>query len=149
MLPCVPEAIAALNRSGYRVLIISNQACVGRGDLAPDELERIHQTMQRDIGAAGGNVERIYVCPHTDEDSCDCRKPKPGLLLQAQRDFGFEPAETWMVGDASRDVEAALSAGCRPALIRSRKEPGYRPPEGVPVFDDLMQFVRQVSAIRQ
>jgi D-glycero-D-manno-heptose 1,7-bisphosphate phosphatase len=145
LLPRVPEAIATLNRAGFRVLVITNQACVGRGELGNDELARIHENMQQEIRAEGGNIERIYVCPHTDDDGCRCRKPKPGLILEAQQDFGFEPQRTWMVGDTRRDIEAAISAGCRPALVRSNKQPGYNPPDGVPVFDNLMQFARQTS----
>jgi D-glycero-D-manno-heptose 1,7-bisphosphate phosphatase len=147
LLPQVAESIAELNHKGYRAIVVTNQACVGRGELKLDELERIHESLLRDVRAAGGDIERIYVCPHTDGDNCECRKPRPGLLIMAQRDFAFEPSQTWMVGDAARDVEAALSAGMRPALIRSDKDPDYRKPDGVPVFDDLMHFAREISAI--
>ena len=146
-LPHAPEAIAELNHKGYRVLVVTNQACVGRGELTLDELERIHKSMLGDVRAAGGEIERIYVCPHTDEEECDCRKPRPGLLTRAQRDFGFEPSQTWMIGDAGRDVAAAIAAGVRPALVRAGKDPAYRAPNDVPVFDDLMDFARQISAI--
>jgi D-glycero-D-manno-heptose 1,7-bisphosphate phosphatase len=147
LLPHVSEAIAELNRKGYRVLVITNQACVGRGELTLDELERIHESMLRDVRVTGGEIERIYVCPHTDEDECDCRKPRPGLLNRARQDFGFEPSQTWMIGDAGRDVAAAISAGVRAALVRSDREPAYSPPDDVPVFDDLMHFAQEISAI--
>jgi D-glycero-D-manno-heptose 1,7-bisphosphate phosphatase len=141
-----PEAIAKLNRNGYRVLVVTNQACVGRGQLTFDELERIHDSMLRVVRAAGGDIERIYVCPHTDEDECDCRKPRPGLLTRARQDFGFDPSQTWLIGDANRDVAAAISAGFRPALVRSGKNLANGTPDGVPVFDDLMHFARDISA---
>jgi len=147
LLPHAPEAIAKLNHKGYRVLVVTNQACIGRGELAPDELERIHESMLRDVRAAGGDIERVYVCPHTDEDECDCRKPRPGMLTRAQRDFGFEPSQTWMIGDTERDVAAAIAAGLRPALVRAVRDPPYRGADGVPVFDDLMHFARTISAI--
>lgn len=147
MLPDAARAITELNRKGYRVLVVTNQACVGRGELNPDVLNRIHESMLRTVRAAGGDIEQIYVCPHTDEDDCDCRKPRPGLLMRAQREFGFDPSLTWMVGDTDRDVAAAISAGVRAAVVRTDGDPGYHPPEGVPVFDDLMHFAQEISAI--
>lgn len=147
LLPDVPEAVAKLYRKGYRILVATNQACVGRGELSFDELHRIHEAMLRDVRAAGGDIERIYVCPHTADDGCDCRKPRPGLLMRARLDFGFEPSQTWMIGDSGRDVEAARSAGVRPALVQSDRNPAYRAAEGIPVFDDLMHFAREISAI--
>ncbi len=147
LLPQVPEAIAELNHKGYRVLVVTNQACVGRGELDLDELDRIHESMLRGVRAAGGEIERIYVCPHTDEEDCDCRKPRPGLLNKARQDFGFDPSQTWMIGDTDRDVAAATSAGVRAALVRSNRDPAYGPPDGVRVFDDLIHFAREISAI--
>lgn len=146
LLPQVAEAIAELNRKGYRVLLITNQACVGRGELSAKALERIHGSMLRDIRAAGGEIERIYVCPHTDEDNCDCRKPRPGLLIRAHRDFGFELSRTWMIGDSDRDVAAARSAGARPAMVRAEHDSALRTQENLPVFDDLMHFARAIPA---
>lgn len=147
LLPGAAEAIAELNRKGYRVLVVTNQACIGRGELASEELERIHETLRQGVSAAGGKIERIYVCPHTDEDDCECRKPRPGLLIRAQSEFGFEPAQTWMVGDAERDVAAARRAGVRPAVVRTGSDKAYRAPDGVPVFDDLLHFAREISEI--
>ena len=147
LLPHAPEAIAKLNQKGYRVLVVTNQACVGRGELAADELERIHESMLRDVRAVGGDIECIFVCPHTDEDECDCRKPRPGMLTKAQRDFGFDPSQTWMIGDTDRDVAAAIAAGLRPALVRTDGDPAYVGSDGVPIFNDLMHFARKISAI--
>lgn len=148
MLPGAAAAIAAINRKGYRVLVITNQACVGRGDLSAAELGAIHRLMLGHVAAAGGAIEAIYVCPHTDEDDCDCRKPRPGLIEQAHAEYDFDRAATWMVGDSSRDIEAALAAGCRAALVRSGKrlDPGLR--TGVTVFDNLSAFVQQLEVRR-
>lgn len=145
LLPGAAEAIAALNRKGYRVLVISNQACVGRGDLAPAELEAIHAKMLQWVRQAGGRIERVYVCPHVDEDQCDCRKPRSGLIEQARADFGFDCRETWLVGDAERDVEAARNAGCRPALVRSGKSLACMDTGGLAVFEDLGEFARSIE----
>jgi len=143
------DAIAALNRKGYRGLVITNQACVGRGDLSSTELDAIHRLMLEQVAEAGGEIEAIYVCPHRDEDECDCRKPKPGLIMQAHADYGFDLAATWMIGDSPRDAEAALAAGCRAALVRSGTRLRTTPRTGVTVFDNLSAFVRQLEDRRQ
>jgi len=144
ILPHAARAIAQLNAKGYHVLVISNQACVGRGELAPEGLDAIHHELQRQLGRLGGRIDRFYVCPHVDEDDCNCRKPRPGLIDLACADYGFERAATWLVGDSARDVEAARRAGCRPALVRTGKSLSGSWHTGVPVFDDLAQFAREL-----
>lgn len=133
-----------MNRKGYRVLVLTNQGCIGRGELSWQELRQIHALMQRRIIDAGGKIDAIYVCPHVDDDHCDCRKPKPGLVRQAQLQYDFSPVNTWMVGDAERDIEAAANAGCRPALVRTGKGAAVRSGRDVAVFDDLAHFARNL-----
>ena len=145
LLPGVDRAIALLNRKGYTVLVITNQACVGRGELTLRELDRIHAGMREQLAAGAAQIDAIFVCPHTDADGCDCRKPRPGLVRQAQLQFGFEPRETWLVGDDRRDIRAALAAGCRAALVRTGKGKRIDPPPGVPVFADLLDFAQQID----
>lgn len=144
LLPRVDAAIAQINRKGYRVVVLTNQACIGRGELSWQELGEIHSLMQQLIARAGGSIEAIHVCPHVAEDHCDCRKPRPGLVRRAQLDHGFNPADTWLVGDAQRDIEAARSANCRPALVRTGKGAAVRPDRDVAVFDDLAHFARDL-----
>ena len=144
LLPRVGKAIAEMNRKGYRVLVLTNQGCIGRGELSWQELGLIHELMQRRIVDAGGRIDAIYVCPHVDGDHCDCRKPKPGLVRQARLRHDFDPADTWMVGDAERDIEAAINAGCRPALVRTGKGAAVRSGPDIAVFDDLAHFARQL-----
>lgn len=144
LLPGAAEAIAKLNDEAYRVLVITNQACVGRGDLTAEGLAAIHALMLDRVAAAGGHITGIYVCPHTDKDACDCRKPRPGLIERARDEHGFEPAETWFAGDSERDVRAAVAAGCLPVLLRSGK-PLASLPDDVPVFDDLTRFASALS----
>lgn len=141
----VPEAIATLNDCGYRVLVITNQACVGRGDLDIGELDEIHNYMRDQISLKGGAIHGIYVCPHTDDDNCQCRKPSVGLINNAQRDHGFVAGETWMIGDDYRDVEAANSAGCKPGIVYTGKLQPGQTPSGVAVFQDLMEFAMSIS----
>lgn len=138
------QAVARLCDAGYTILVVTNQACVGRGDVSAETLEAIHDRLRADVAAVGGRISRIYVCPHRDEDGCDCRKPKPGLVARAQRDFGFEPAETWLVGDDERDVLAARAAGCRPALVRTGKGAQHTAAmREVPVYRDLAAFAAE------
>ena len=148
LLPGAAEAIAELNRKGYRVLVITNQGCVGRGELQPAGLEAIHEKMLNEVAHAGGHIDEIYVCPHIDEDGCDCRKPKPGLINRARSDYDFDPAVTWFVGDTARDVGAAKNAGCRPGLIRSGHQGAEDFDDNLSVFDDLSHFARELEARR-
>ncbi len=149
LLPGAAEAIATMNRKGYQVLVATNQACVGRGKLMVSGLAVIHDKMHDMIGRAGGTIAAVYVCPHTDADRCECRKPRPGLLNQARRDFGFNPSVTWMVGDSVRDVEAAAAAGCRQAFVCSGVGEASAVDSDVPIFDDLMHFVRELADLKE
>jgi D-glycero-D-manno-heptose 1,7-bisphosphate phosphatase len=116
-LPGALEGLKLLSRAGALIVVVTNQANIGRGLLSSDELWAIHEAMLVAIEGAGGHVDAIYVCPHRPEDGCDCRKPLPGMLVDAAADFGFDIAEAWMVGDHPRDVEAAERAGCRAIVI--------------------------------
>jgi len=136
------EAIARLNRAGYEVIIFTNQSCVGRGTVTLERLDEIHGELERRLAVAGATIDAYYVCPHAPEDRCDCRKPAPGLLLRATEERGFDPAATWAVGDAVRDIEATRAAGLRPALVLTGKGRRSRAEASdAPVFDDLAAFV--------
>jgi histidinol-phosphate phosphatase family protein len=106
-----------LEGTGTLVLIVSNQANVGRGMLALKELEAINETLLATVAHHGGWIDAIYVCPHVPTAACDCRKPAPGLLLEAASDYGFDLSSAYMVGDHARDVEAALRAGCKAVFV--------------------------------
>lgn len=146
MLPGSLEALRLLAESNYRVLVVTNQACVGRGEISPHELETIHRKLCREAAAAGGRIDDIFVCTHAADEQCGCRKPKPGLILQAQREWRFEPADTCLVGDDIRDVEAAVAAGCIPILVHTGKgcAANKRMPD-VAAFADLLAFVKTVT----
>jgi D-glycero-D-manno-heptose 1,7-bisphosphate phosphatase len=112
-LPGVFEGIQRLNKLGFSIIVITNQACVVKGLISREALERIHANMIAAIDNEGGKIEQVYYCPHKEGDGCDCRKPEPGMLLQAISDFDLNPAECWMVGDSQKDVDAGKAAGCR------------------------------------
>lgn len=140
------DAVQTLNQKGYRVVVVTNQACVGRGELDPEELEAIHRILRREVREAGGELEDIYICPHVDADQCSCRKPQSGLLEKARRDYEFDLSSTFFVGDDIRDMQAAQNAGARPAVVRTGKGSRWEPPEHVPVFDDLTHFAQSLPS---
>ena len=130
------EAIKAINKSGYLAIVVTNQPVIARGDCTFEELQTIHDKMETELGKAGAFVDAIYVCPHhTDKGfegerpeykcNCDCRKPKPGLLLQAAKDFNIDLSESYMIGDSHRDVEAGENAGVKKSIkVEENKENG-------------------------
>lgn len=147
LLPNSTMAIAALCGLGYRVIVITNQACVGRGHLTLEELRHIHGRLGDEVAGVGGYITDIFVCPHTDVDECSCRKPKPGLILAAADKYAIDLPATWFVGDTLRDVEAALAAGCRPALVRSGKRFESPGTMSVPIFQDLNAFAAALATV--
>lgn len=121
------EAIKAINKSGYLAIVVTNQPVIARGDCTFEELQTIHDKMETELGKVGAFVDAIYVCPHhTDKGfegerpeykcNCDCRKPKPGLLFQAAKDFNIDLSESYMIGDSHRDVEAGENAGVKKSI---------------------------------
>ncbi|MGA2551351.1 MAG: D-glycero-beta-D-manno-heptose 1,7-bisphosphate 7-phosphatase [Burkholderiaceae bacterium] len=135
------EAIARLNQNGYRVVVATNQSGIGRGLFDTNALNAMHAKMLRALATVGGKIDAVFFCPHTPEDNCDCRKPKPGLFQQIAHRFGVALADTTMIGDSHRDLEAGRAAGCEIMLVRTGKgadvEKEGRAPPGTLVFDDL------------
>ena len=116
-LPGALDALRLLREAGYVVLIVSNQAGIGRGMMSEEDLAKIHARMQSDVKAAGGRIDAVYHCPHTWDEGCWCRKPSPGLLFAAQRAHHLDLSRTYFIGDDERDEEAAVRAGCRSILV--------------------------------
>jgi D-glycero-D-manno-heptose 1,7-bisphosphate phosphatase len=111
------EALRMLHEAHYRVLIISNQAGIARGAMTRANLFEIHQRMQAEAAEGGGRITAVYFCPHDWEEGCACRKPQPGMLFEAQRDFSLDLSNTLVIGDDERDAQAAAAAGCPAALV--------------------------------
>jgi histidinol-phosphate phosphatase family protein len=116
-IPGALDALATLTAAGRRVIIVSNQAGVARGALSLGALDDIHRRMRADIEAAGGRIEAIYVCPHDWDEGCECRKPRPGMLIAAQREHALDLSRTPFIGDDERDAEAAAAAGAPSILV--------------------------------
>lgn len=116
-IPGAVEGLARLTAAGRRVVIVSNQAGVARGAMTGADLDAVHDRMRGEIEAAGGRIEAIYVCPHDWDAGCACRKPKPGMLLQAQRDLALDLTRTPFIGDDERDATAAAASGAPSILV--------------------------------
>lgn len=136
------KAIANFKKEGHRVVVATNQSGLGRGLYDEKTLEAIHQKMKNALAKEGGELDGIFYCPHHPDDGCDCRKPKPGLLLQIAKAFDADLSDAVFIGDSERDVEAAHAAGCRAILVRTGNgeralDNGFSHAD-VPVFDDLL-----------
>jgi len=121
MIPGAAEAVARLNRAGWRVAVCTNQSCIGRGIVQPDMLERIHDRLRDNLARAGARIDRIYFAPDPPWAATERRKPRPGMLRQAMGELNHPPAEAVMIGDSVGDMEAAATAGCRRILVRTGK----------------------------
>lgn len=145
-LPGSIEALVLLSQY-YQVIVITNQSGIARGLLSLDTLKAMHDQLKKDVQAHGGKIIDIFFCPHGPDDHCDCRKPKPGLLLQAQKKYPIDFTQSWCVGDSYRDLEAGRALGTHTALVLTGKgratlaqHPDLR--DSVPVFDDLHAFAK-------
>lgn len=128
----VPAAVRRINESEYRAVVVTNQAVVARGDADEAMLARIHAKLDTVLGREKAYLDALYYCPHHPDRGfagevaalkidCNCRKPKPGLLLAAQVDLNIDFARSWMIGDTSSDMETARRLGVRPVLVRTGK----------------------------
>lgn len=121
-LPGAKEALRRLKEAGYRVIVVSNQAGIGRKAMTEADLREIHDRMKADAENAGGQIDAVYYCPHDWDEKCECRKPSPGMLFQAQRDLNLDLTRTFFIGDDERDGQAADRAGC-PFMRVSEEKP--------------------------
>lgn len=149
-----PQAVLALRRAAplpYRIVVVTNQSVVGRGLVAPETVVAINRRLQTEITTAGGRIDRIYTCPHTPAESCSCRKPAPGLILQAADEMDLDLSRSILVGDALTDLEAARAAGIPvAALVRTGR--GAAQEAGVlasgfseqNVFEDLQAAIERL-----
>jgi len=141
------EAIARLSQNGWRVVVATNQSGIGRGLFDMATLNAIHDMMHRAVHQAGGRIDAIFFCPHAGDANCECRKPKPGMLLEIARRMNVELEGVPMVGDSLRDLQAAAAAGARPVLVLTGKGRKTRDAGGLPagtaVYPDLAAFAAQ------
>ena len=148
------EAIAYLNKSGYTVVVATNQSGIARGFYDETTLKQMHEKLDSLLTAHGGHIDRIFVCPHGPNDGCDCRKPKTGLFEQIAVYANTQLKGVPVVGDSLRDIQAARTVGASPVLVRSGK--GERTLanasadlEDVPVYADLGAYVSDLLAMKK
>lgn len=115
--PFAPAAIRALNDDGWLVVVVSNQQGTAKGIISEGDLVGIEREISRQVESAGARIAGFYYCRHLSTDNCDCRKPQPGLLLQAAREHGINLRQSVMVGDSERDIIAGKAAGCKTILV--------------------------------
>jgi D-glycero-D-manno-heptose 1,7-bisphosphate phosphatase len=137
ILPHVSEALSALKAQGYSLVVVTNQPDVARGTASRELVDSIHDRLKGEL-----SLDAIFTCFHDDADECDCRKPKPGLLLRAARDLGIDLTSSFMVGDRWRDVEAGRRAGCRTLFV----DCGYRESPSL-ASDFRVESLLEASAI--
>ncbi len=111
------EAIARLTQAGHRIVVCTNQAAIARGQVTRETVEDIHQRMIASIAEYGGAIEKVYYCPHSREENCNCRKPRPGMLLQAQHELDINMSDAIFIGDSITDVRAGLAIGIHTILV--------------------------------
>lgn len=113
LIPGVANAIAAFRATGNLVIVVTNQRCIDLGLVSLDLLQQIHDRLRSLLRASGADLDDVLVCPHGDEDECQCRKPRPGMLLEAAARHRIDLAQSVMIGDSARDLRAGQAAGCR------------------------------------
>jgi D-glycero-D-manno-heptose 1,7-bisphosphate phosphatase len=140
-LPGSLEAIAHLNQAGYRVVVATNQSGVGRGLFDLPTLNAIHDKMHKACAQVGGRIDAVFFCPHAADSSCECRKPKSGMIREIAERYGMDLTGVPSVGDSLRDLEASVRLGAQPILVLTGKGQKTQAkgglPEGTLVYPDL------------
>ena len=144
-LPGALEALASLRHAGAHLSVATNQSGVGRGLMSLAQLEAVHHRMRTEAARHGADLDDVLFCPHAPGDGCSCRKPEPGLIRAAIARSGIPAAESVVVGDDLRDLEAAARAGVSAVLVRTgkgRKAEAQLSGTKVPTYDDLAELAR-------
>ena len=117
----VADAISLLKKENFLVVVITNQSAINRKLLSIENLEKIHEFLKKYLKKNNTSLDGIYYCPHTPDECCACRKPKPGLLLKAASDLNIDLNNSWMIGDSKTDIDAAKTAGCNSILLKKNE----------------------------
>lgn len=149
------EAISKLNKSGYTVVVATNQSGLARGYFDQNTLDQMHNKLFTLLAREGGQIDRIYICPHAPGDGCNCRKPKTGLFQQIINDYAVDPTDVVVIGDSLKDLQAARAVNMIPMLVRTGKgtiteeslnnnEQNAEQFDDVKIFNDLSQAVNAI-----
>jgi D-glycero-D-manno-heptose 1,7-bisphosphate phosphatase len=144
--PGALEAVARINHAGWHTVVATNQSGIGRGMIDMSAVNTVHAHMNKMLQVQGGRLDAVFFCPHTPEDDCDCRKPKPGMLLDVGRRYGIDLATVPVVGDTARDLIAAHAAGCEPHLVLSGRAATLTP-EAVQALLDQVPGARAHASL--
>ena len=148
-LPGAKEAIKRLSENGFDIIIVSNQAGISKGYYSEKELESVTRKMLEGLEASGGIIKKVYYCLHQDKDSCDCRKPKTGMLDRAEKELGINVKGSFFIGDGKVDIEAGQKKGLKTVLVLSGKTDLARiaewPVKPDYIFDDLKEAVEFIT----
>ena len=117
LLPGAAGAVSRLNRCGFATVLVTNQSAVSRGIMTMEEVEAVNRRMEELLAREGAHLDLTFFCPHVDADGCECRKPKPGMILRGARELSVDLASSFMLGDSPRDILAARAAGCTPVYV--------------------------------
>ena len=151
--PETPVALSILQRAGYKIVIVTNQSAVGRGLISQETADEINRMLVEHLRRDGGPIDAVYMCPHQPQDDCDCRKPKPGLLLQAAEELSLDLKRSWLIGDAWSDLLAGQAAEVHGSiLVKTGRGNGQllqtKPHElnSILIVDDISAAARAVIA---
>ena len=146
----VAESLARLKKAGYLLVLITNQSGISRGLISTDQLDKIHKKLQLQLSEAGVQLDAIYYCPHHPDfpyidgkAACNCRKPEPGMVLQALRELNIDPGISFMIGDRSSDIKIGIKTGIKPVHIGQSPLAGY---EHIPSFVNFPAAVDWILA---
>lgn len=154
-LPGVKHALTNLSQLGLPIVVVTNQGLINRGLATAAEVEEIHRQMTAELAAVGARIDRIYTCPHRPDEGCGCRKPEPGMLLQAARELNIDLVGSYLVGDALTDLTAGNRVGCRTYLVLTGRGPGQLWPAfqslggGFTIVRDLKDAVNHILNCEQ
>ena len=147
LFPSTAKAVKLLREHGFKVIVITNQSGIARGYFTEETLARIHEKMKKELAKEGAGVDGIYYCPHHPDDNCDCRKPRPRLVLQATEDFNIDLTRSFVVGDLEMDVGLGRAVGCRTVLLpnpgnenRKQEAPDYTAAD---LYDAVLWIINQ------
>jgi len=145
LIPGAVEGLRALRAAGYRLVLVSNQSGIGRGYFSAEQAKAVHQRVVEELARHGIALDDARYCPHAPDDGCACRKPKPGLLIDAAHELDIDLGASFMVGNAATDIEAGRNAGCRTILLGTQPSGDIAPDLAAPNWRAVVSAVRGVT----
>jgi D-glycero-D-manno-heptose 1,7-bisphosphate phosphatase len=145
LLPKSLDALRLLSKLNYFVFFVTNQAGLAEGLISELEFDEINDKVLELVKPSGVKIEKTFVCPHGEHSTCDCRKPKPGLLINAAREYDIDLSQSWMIGDRISDVMTGVNAGTKTVLVKTGV-PTVESPQATKTFPSLLEAVEYIAA---